>query len=90
MEATAVKYKGQGLKVIKSSVEIPEFNLCKGNSLKDSDAETIKAALLKLDGQNPETKTVLGVVDSSYTGFVEAVDEDYEVVRTMLDKVERR
>src|SRR4030066_1618748 len=47
MESTAEKFKSQGLKVIKSSPDIPEFNICVNKDLSDKDKLLIKQSWLE-------------------------------------------
>ena len=51
MESTAGKFLEQGLKVLKTSIEIPEFNICASKGLDAGTLESIKKALTALDQQ---------------------------------------
>jgi methyl-accepting chemotaxis protein len=87
LESSAVKFQQRGVRILKSSPDIPEFNVCAG----DLDAEVmaaVKSALLKLTDHNPLTATLLGPVDEEYTGFRESRDEDYDGIRAMFAKEE--
>lgn len=87
METTAHKFKDLGLKPVKFSGEIPEFNLCCGADVDAKLVARVKEIFLKLDVANPEHTSILRSVNESYTGFVEASDEDYQSVRNMMTRL---
>jgi phosphate/phosphite/phosphonate ABC transporter binding protein len=87
MESTAQKFKDKGLKLVKFSDDIPEFNIC---VTKEVDAETVaelRGALVSIDDGTPEGSAILRSISESYTGFVEAADDDYDIVKTMMTKI---
>lgn len=86
-ETTANQYKDRGLKFIKTSENIPEFNVCARKGMDADLAGKVKAALLKLDSRNRESAEALSRVDKDYTGFMDAADRDYDGIREMLHKI---
>lgn len=87
MEATINKFKGEPVRIVKFSDDIPEFNICRGASLNDSDTARVKSALLELNEKTEEGSYILKTIDKSYTGFTEAKDEDYGGIRIMMSKL---
>lgn len=87
MEATAYKFKDRGIRFLKFSDEIPEFNICYNPSMSESDLSTIRTALISLRETDPEGATVLKSIDESYTGFIEARDSDYESIKTEMERM---
>ncbi|MBI4823213.1 MAG: phosphate/phosphite/phosphonate ABC transporter substrate-binding protein [Nitrospirae bacterium] len=87
MEATINKFKAEPIHIVKFSDDIPEFNICAGASLSDSDRARVKSALLELDVKQDEDSLILKSIDRSYTGFTEAKDEDYSSIRIMMSKL---
>lgn len=87
MESTAYKFKDMGLKFIKFSDDIPEFNICVSAGLDATVASAIKSALTSLNDGTPEGASILKSINGSYTGFVEAFDEEYNNVRQMMSKM---
>ncbi len=87
METTAQKFKDSGLKLLKFSEDIPEFNICVARDVEAKIVGELKAALIGLTDGTPEGAAVLRSVNSSYTGFAEASDEDYNNVRIMMSKI---
>ncbi len=87
MESTADKFKERGLKFIKFSDEIPEFNICVTSELPQETAEDVKSAILALKDTGVEGIAVLKSIDEHYTGFVEASDEDYAWIRNIMSKL---
>lgn len=87
MEATAYKFKDRGIRFLKFSDEIPEFNICYNPSMSESDLSTIRTALISLRETDPDGATVLKSIDESYTGFIEARDSDYESIKTEMERM---
>jgi methyl-accepting chemotaxis protein len=84
MESIAYKYRDLGIKFVKISGEIPEFNICVS---KDADAELqgeLKKAFISLDAASTEGAEILRSINESYTGFVESSDEEYDGVKNMM------
>lgn len=90
MEAVADKYKADGLKVLKYSEEMPEFNICLSNSLEKEQADAIEAALLDLTAGAPDVQEVVGSIDKSFNGLMRATDSDYEGMRRIVSRVGKR
>jgi phosphonate transport system substrate-binding protein len=87
-EAIAEKFSGRGLKFIKISDDIPEFNFCAGTRMGEDDRNAVKAALFKLSLKTKEGAAILSDIDKSYTGFQEASDADFEGIRLIVSKIE--
>jgi len=87
MEATAYKFKDQGLKILKVSEDIPEFNICINRSVSKEDIAILKSALISLTDSTTEGSHILKSIAKSYTGFVEARDEDYDNIKSMMSKL---
>ncbi len=89
-EPTARTFEGQGLIVIQTSIEIPEFNICVSKQVDKQTGESIKKALIALDRKNKEHALVLSTIDREYTGFAAAADGDYDGIRKVMEKLETR
>jgi len=87
MEATANKFKDRGIRFLKFSEEIPEFNICYNPSISEGDLAIIKTALISLRDSDPEGAAVLKSIDESYTGFTEARDNDYDSIKTEMARI---
>jgi len=87
METTAYKYKDMGLKFIKFSEDIPEFNIAVSSKLDPVLMAELKALLLAISDSTPEGAALLRSIDEKYTGFAEAADEDYNSVRLMMSRI---
>ncbi len=88
MEATARKFESQGLRIIKISKEIPEFNICASNKLDGGLIGSLKSALMSLSMNDRGQAAVLTAIDPEYTGFAEAVDADYDIIREIMGKMQ--
>jgi phosphonate transport system substrate-binding protein len=87
MELTAEKFRDQGLRFIKSSFEIPEFNICVNPNLSEEEKQLIRQSLIELNDKNPEHREILHTINPNYTGFIEAVDSDYEMIKKVMQKL---
>jgi phosphate/phosphite/phosphonate ABC transporter binding protein len=87
MESTAYRFRERGLKFIKISEDIPEFNICVAPEMDDELASALKEVLCALSDTTPEGASILRSIDAGYTGFVEAADEDYSGVRLLMMKI---
>jgi phosphonate transport system substrate-binding protein len=87
MESTALEYQEKGLKIIKFSGEIPEFNICVNRLMPEKDVDAILSAILALHDDDIEGSSILRSIDRSYSGFAEADDSDYNGVRDMMNKL---
>jgi phosphate/phosphite/phosphonate ABC transporter binding protein len=84
MESIAYKYKSQGIKFVKISDEIPEFNICISKNIDASILEKLKEAFISLSPDSAEGTAILKAINESYTGFVESSDDEYDVIKKMM------
>lgn len=87
MESVAYKFKDKGIRFLKFSDDIPEFNICYNPSISGADLSIIKSALISLRDTDPESATILKSIDESYTGFTEAKDSDYDTIRAEMARI---
>ncbi|MBI4698847.1 MAG: phosphate/phosphite/phosphonate ABC transporter substrate-binding protein [Nitrospirae bacterium] len=90
METTAEKFRGRGIKIIKYSFEVPEFNICVNRALPDEEKRLIKRAFLDLNENNDEQRDILHAINPGYTGFVDSSDGDYEEIRNIMQRFKLR
>jgi phosphate/phosphite/phosphonate ABC transporter binding protein len=79
MLSVAEKYSSQGLKIIATSPNIPQFPFCASPKISPEDREKIIQALV--DIKDPKILNALG---AHVTGFARIKDSDYDGVRAML------
>jgi phosphate/phosphite/phosphonate ABC transporter binding protein len=84
-ESTARAFGDRGLAVIKTSIEIPEYNICASKHLDRETSDLIKKALLGLDRKDRSHAKVLSMIDQDYSGFTAAADEDYDGIRKIVN-----
>ncbi len=87
MESAAERFREEGLKFVKISEAIPEFNVCVSKDLPDEDVEALRAALLSLKDTDPEGAAVLRAIDEHYRGFVDASYEDYLWIKEIMSRL---
>lgn len=87
MESEAYRFKDKGIRFLKFSDDIPEFNICYNPSISEADLSIIKSALISLRDTDPEGATILKSIDESYTGFTEAKDSDYDTIRAEMARM---
>ena len=83
-DTTAYDWRDKGLRVFFSSPELPPYNLVVNRTIDDHTYQIIRAALLKLDKNNPAHANVIKSLDESYDGFVATSDAEYDVVRQLI------
>lgn len=87
MESIAYQYREKGIRFIRISDEIPEFNICVSRELDGVLQNELLRALTALDPGSPEGSLVLTSIDEQYTGFIASSDKEYEGIRTMMKQV---
>lgn len=87
MESAAYKFREQGLKLLKFSADIPEFNICITKEIDAATAAELKSAFTALTDSDAEGSAALKSINSSYTGFAPASDDDYNIVRAMMSQI---
>jgi phosphate/phosphite/phosphonate ABC transporter binding protein len=86
-EAVARAFEGQGLSVLGTSSDIPEFNICVSKGLDPAVVNELKKALLALNVDDPDPASLLGLIDPDYTGFTGATDGDYDGIRAIVERM---
>ncbi len=87
MEATANKFRSEGLRLLQVSDDIPEFNFCYNPLISEKDVAAIRAALLSLNDSTAESSLILTSIGKECTGFVAADDRDYDGIRMKMAKL---
>lgn len=82
-DTAAIQWEKKGLRSFYASPELPPYNIVAGKHVAQPLRLAIQAALLRLNVENPEHRTVIKALDASYDGFTTASDSDYDVVRTL-------
>ncbi len=84
MESAALSELSSGIRILKSSEEIAEFNITVAADMDKQVLSDLAKAMLDLNGEDPQNKAVLRAMNEHYTGFVAATDDDYNNVRRMM------
>ncbi len=88
-DTTARKWEGKGLKILHASSALPSFNVVANPTMDAPLLSQVREALLKLDIRNPEHAKILQAMDEHYTGFAPAKDQEYDVVRKLIEPLEK-
>jgi phosphonate transport system substrate-binding protein len=84
-ESVAEKAAKDGLvRIIATSVDIPEFPVAFSKNLPEDLRVKFTAAFAKLNDGSDTSKAVLTALSSKYTGTEVAKNEDYDAIRTMI------
>lgn len=83
MPDIAEKYKDRGLEIIATSPELPEHVFAATKTMDPEMFKTIQDALLSVD------LTLLKGIKGSLTGMQKVNDKDFDILRKILDKVEK-
>ena len=84
MEETADQYRGAGLRILQMSPEVPEFNVCCNPSVDQATMDAIRDALVALDISKTEDATILTSLGKDCTGFMPAIDSDYDIFKEKI------
>ena len=87
MESAAEEFKDKGLKLLKYSMNVPEFNICVKKEMPEELKSAIKQTLLDLTDEDNEGKMILQSISPAYTGFVEAQHDDYKEIMEAMKKL---
>ncbi|OGW62634.1 MAG: hypothetical protein A2V83_10175 [Nitrospirae bacterium RBG_16_64_22] len=87
MESTARRFAERGLNVLAVSPDIPEFCVVAAAGTSSALADHVRELLTALSASRPEDARILKSIASDYTGFVAAVDADYDGVRTSVKEL---
>ncbi len=87
-ETAAHQFADQGLAVIKTSAEIPEFNISCSKNLDPGLVGRIREALVALSAKDRDQAALLTLIDPDYTGFTVAEDGDYDGIRKVMQTIE--
>jgi phosphate/phosphite/phosphonate ABC transporter binding protein len=88
-ESTGKLFESRGLTVLKTSIDIPEFNICVSKDMDRATAERIKHALTSMSRQDAEQARSLTMIDPDYTGFTSGISADYDAIEKIMDAMER-
>lgn len=82
-DSIAAQWEKKGLRTIFTSPGLPPYNIVAGKHVDEPTRRAIQAALIRLNVENPEHRSIIKALDSGYDGFAVATDSDYDVVRTL-------
>jgi len=83
-DTTAYEWQAKGLRVFYSSADLPPYNLAVSRDVDEATYQKLRAALLKLDQNNPRHRAVIKGLDPSYDGFAPTSDAEYDIVRQLI------
>jgi len=83
-DTKAFKWKEKGVRIIYSSPELPPYNVAASNNIDEKTFAQLQRAFLDLDKSNPQHRSVIKALSNKYDGFVQASDEEYDVIRKLI------
>ena len=83
-ESVYVDFRSKGLRVIHSSPDLPPYLFAVSSKTPRATAEKLRKAFVTLKADSPKHNAILKALDKGYTGFTDASDKDYDVVRRLL------
>ena len=87
-DTMAYKWRNKGIRTIYSSDELAPFNITASPLLDTLLYQKIHAAFQMLDINNPEHQEVIRALDPLYTGFSDTEDNEYDLIRTLIQPFE--
>lgn len=87
-ESVAEKYAAnEEVRILAKSNPIPEFPVCINRHVSAPMKGKILAAFEKLNNGSDDAKNIMTAINKKYTGVEAAKDEDYNVIRTMVQNL---
>ena len=83
-DTKALKWKSKGIRIIYTSPALPPYNITASKKIDNKLFNNIQKAFTKLDVNNPKHKIVVKSLSNKYDGFIETMDADYDVVRSLI------
>lgn len=83
-DTIADKFEPQGLRIIHVSPPLASYLFAASSRLGPEVVAQLKAALLALNADTPESLEVMRALDPSYDGFASTEDRDYHVIRKLV------
>jgi phosphate/phosphite/phosphonate ABC transporter binding protein len=84
METVALQNADKGLKVIELSESIPAFVVCSSSDMSTKQIDDVYEALIGMENAGPEAARVLESIGLKVTGFVKAVENDFDNVKDIV------
>ncbi|MFO7602893.1 MAG: PhnD/SsuA/transferrin family substrate-binding protein [Gammaproteobacteria bacterium] len=83
-DTTAYKWEKKGVRILYRSPDLPPYNIAASSSMDDATLEKVRQAFLALDVTKPAHRLVIKALDKKYDGFAATTDEEYDVVRQLI------
>lgn len=83
------QYAPKGLRKLHESDQLPGYIVAASTKLDKDPREKIRQALLAITA-TPEGRQALSVLDKGYTGFVSVEDKEYDTIRKLIRRVEKK
>lgn len=83
-DTLAHKWEAKGLRIVHASAPLPPYNITAGKHVDDAVIAQVRAAFLALDAKNPKHAEVIQALDKEYDGFQATDDNEYDVVRKLI------
>lgn len=83
------KFAPQGLRVVYTSPPLSSYIFAVSAKLDITTQERLKNALLSLNNQTPEARTVLKTLDQGYDGLQPTSDKDYDRERALIARLKK-
>jgi phosphonate transport system substrate-binding protein len=83
-DTMAYQWERRGIRILYGSPDLPPYNIVVCGKVADETYQRIRTAFLSLDARNPGHLRVIKALDPTYDGFSAASDDEYDVVRRLV------
>jgi phosphonate transport system substrate-binding protein len=87
-DTMANKWQGKGIRILYASPPLPPYNISVGKHTSDEMYDRLKTLFLNLNGTSVWHQEVIHSLDRDYTGFSATDDEEYKIVRELIQPFE--
>lgn len=83
-ESLARQYEAKGLRILFTSPPFPTYVIAVNHKFPADKIPQLREALINLDAGIPQYRAILIALDPGYTGFVPAVDRQFDTVQKLI------
>lgn len=88
-DTMAYKWEGKGIRILYRSPDLPPYNIAASKNVSKALLQKLQKAFLDLNTNNPEHAPIIKALDKKYDGFAPTSDEEYDVVRKLIQPFDK-
>lgn len=89
-DTMAYKWETKGARILYRTPDLPPYNIAASKNVDTKLLAQLKNAFIGLDPNNPKHYPVIKSLDKKYDGFAPVSDEEYDVVRRLIEPFKKQ